>query len=321
MIRSVYTGVARAVRGRAATGVKVARRTTLAAFAGGAVVAFAPSVAAGAVPYASWYWTMVVPGSNANTLLLATSNGVYRSSDGGRVWAASGLSGVDVTSVVRTGNTVLAAGVRVPPSSKNPVLVLHRDYYVPAGTSVVETSTDGGMTWQTVAPTGLPTAGVSALAVDPTNSAVVYAVVRTGALYRSSDGGHSFQRVAGQVGGTPWAVGITHAGALLSGNMTTGNYLSSNQTQWQHTSFTDPKGGAMVMEYAPQPNDPSRILMTSYGVLLSTDGGKTWHPVLKTKVMFGPVAWAANNTVAYAVGFDQSIWRTDNGGQTWTKVA
>jgi photosystem II stability/assembly factor-like uncharacterized protein len=61
--------------------------------------------------------------------------------------------------------------------------------------------------------------------------------------------------------------------------------------------------------------------MTSYGVLLSTDGGKTWHPVLKTKVMFGPVAWAANTTVAYAVGFDQSIWRTDNGGQTWTKVA
>ena len=37
--------------------------------------------------------------------------------------------------------------------------------------------------------------------------------------------------------------------------------------------------------------------------------------------MFGPVAFARVGDVAYAVGFDHSLWRTDDGGKTWTNVA
>jgi photosystem II stability/assembly factor-like uncharacterized protein len=61
--------------------------------------------------------------------------------------------------------------------------------------------------------------------------------------------------------------------------------------------------------------------MSSIGVVLSTDGGKSWHTSLKSTVMFGPVTWVPEKpTVAYAVGFDQSLWRTDNAGKTWKKV-
>ena len=78
----------------------------------------------------------------------------------------------------------------------------------------------------------------------------------------------------------------------------------------------------MVMEYAVQPSDPSHVVMTSVGILQSTDGGKTWHLALKSRVMFGPVAWAPSaSDVAYAVGFDRSFWRTGDGGTTWTKVS
>jgi photosystem II stability/assembly factor-like uncharacterized protein len=55
---------------------------------------------------------------------------------------------------------------------------------------------------------------------------------------------------------------------------------------------------------------------------MSTDGGKTWHVALKSKAMFGPVAWASNTRgVAYAVGFDRSVWRSDDGGESWTAVS
>jgi photosystem II stability/assembly factor-like uncharacterized protein len=37
--------------------------------------------------------------------------------------------------------------------------------------------------------------------------------------------------------------------------------------------------------------------------------------------MFGPVAWAASKPdLAYAVGFDSSLWRTTDGGSSWTEV-
>ena len=75
------------------------------------------------------------------------------------------------------------------------------------------------------------------------------------------------------------------------------------------------------MEYAVQPGDSKRILMSSDGIMMSDDGGKTWHLAMKSKVMFGPdrVAPSASDT-AYAVGFDDSLWRTDDAGKTWKKV-
>jgi hypothetical protein len=126
--------------------------------------------------------------------------------------------------------------------------------------------------------------------------------------------------VVERIGGTPWALAIAAGGRLVAGNMTTGAYLSSSGTGWQHTAFTDPKGGKMVMEYAVQPGDASHLLMTSYGVLSSADGGNTWEPSLKSTVMFGPVAFAPSDpAVAYAVGWDHSLWRTDDGGKTWSR--
>jgi photosystem II stability/assembly factor-like uncharacterized protein len=54
---------------------------------------------------------------------------------------------------------------------------------------------------------------------------------------------------------------------------------------------------------------------------MSTDGGRTWRIVLRSKEMFGPIAWAPSSPdVAYAVGFERTLWRTDDGGKTWKKV-
>jgi photosystem II stability/assembly factor-like uncharacterized protein len=104
--------------------------------------------------------------------------------------------------------------------------------------------------------------------------------------------------------------------------MTTGSYVSADGKSWTRTPFTDSRGSKMAMEYAVQPGDPAHVLMSAYGVESSNDGGKTWQPVLHSKVMFGPTAWAPGDAkVAYAVGFDRSLWRSGDGGATWRKVS
>jgi hypothetical protein len=63
----------------------------------------------------------------------------------------------------------------------------------------------------------------------------VIAVIRGGALYRSTDNGRTFRSFAPKVGGTGWALAVTQGGELVSGDMTTGSYLSANGKRWQHT--------------------------------------------------------------------------------------
>jgi photosystem II stability/assembly factor-like uncharacterized protein len=192
----------------------------------------------------------------------------------------------------------------------------------PDGAAVLAASTDGGKTWQDLHPRGLPNVSVQALAVDPARTTALYALLNTGRLYRSTDGARSFQLVSSKLGVPPWALAISQNGQLVAGNMDSGSYLSATGQKWQRSAFVDGHGGKMVMEYAVAPTDSTRVLMTSYGVEMSTDGGKTWHVALKSKVMFGPVAWASNTRgVAYAVGFDRSVWRSDDGGESWTAVS
>ena len=65
-----------------------------------------------------------------------------------------------------------------------------------APTKDVYRTDDSGNTWMKVG-SGLPDGPVSALAVDPGNSSVVYAAPSAGGLYRSTDAGATFSLVAG----------------------------------------------------------------------------------------------------------------------------
>ena len=75
------------------------------------------------------------------------------------------------------------------------------------------------------------------------------------------------------------------------------------------------------MGIAVNPSDPKRILATGAGIALSTDGGRTWRSVVDQPNGAGPVAWSASNPkLAYVVGFDRTLWRSNDAGATWTKV-
>jgi hypothetical protein len=288
----------------------------------GAVSRSSPTAAgvtvASAVPYAPWYWTMVVSPTDPNVVLIGTSNGVYRSTDGAKTWHPTGPKGVNTTSLVGAGNAIYMGGVPGP----NPVIRKGKGRTAPDGPAVLAESTDGGKTFKLLHPSGLPSVTVQAMAVDPTKATDIYALLNDGRLFRSTDGARSFQLVTQKVGISPWALAITQGQHFVGGDMDSGGFTSSNGKAWQRTPFTDSRGGRMVMEYAVDPTDAADVLMTSVGIERSTDGGKTWHLALKSNVMFGPVAWAPKLTkIAYAVGFDRSFWRSDDGGVTWKQVS
>jgi photosystem II stability/assembly factor-like uncharacterized protein len=274
--------------------------------------------AAAPVPYTPWYWTMAVSPSDPTALVLATSSGLYRSGDGAKTWQRVGPGGVNMTSVVAAGSAMFAGGVPGP----NPVIRKGRGRTAPDGTGVFVSSSDGGKTWRLVHPSGLPATTIQALAVDPSHTTTLYALLNNGKLYRSTDGVKSFALDSPKIGAPPWALAVTDGGHFVAGDMDSGGFLSTNGTSWQRTPFKDSQGGKMVMEYAVQPTDANRVLMTSVGILMSTDGGKSWQLALKSNVMFGPVAFAPSAAdVAYAVGFDRSFWRTSDAGKTWVKVS
>ena len=256
-----------------------------------------------------------------DVVVVGTSNGLYRSSDGGKTWRPTGPKGVAATSLVQAGSSLFVGGVQAAPTA-SPVIRKGSGRAAPDGPAVLAASTDGGKTWRELHPRGLPNVSVQALAVDPANSTALYALLNTGRLYRSTDGARSFQLVSSKLGVPPFALAITQNSHFVAGDMDSGSYLSTNGKAWQRTAFKDSRGGRMVMEYAVQPTDSTRVLMTSLGIEMSTDSGKTWHVALKSNVMFGPVAWASDTSgVAYAVGFDGSVWRSDDGGKSWTKVS
>jgi photosystem II stability/assembly factor-like uncharacterized protein len=314
--------------------MKVSARKTVvaAAFVAAFVAAFA---AIGAVsrstpivgeplPFGAWYWTMAVSPSEPKVLVLGTSNGLYRSTDGGKTWLPTGPKGINATSLVQAGSSIFAGGVLAAPGASDWVWRGNRTFRTaPDGAAVFAASSDGGKSWQELHPRGLPNLAVQALTVDPVNKSVLYALLNTGRLYRSTDGARSFRLVSAKLGVPPWALAITHGSRFLAGNMDSGHYLSANGKKWQQSAYKDSEGMRHVMEYAVHSTDRTRVLMTSTGVEMSTDSGKTWHVVLKSQAMFGPVAWAApkKSDVAYAVGFDRSVWRSDDGGKSWAKVS
>lgn len=240
------------------------------------------------------YHSLLVAPTDPRRLILGTHVGLYESDDGGRTWQFSRLEGQDAMNLAHaSGETVWTAG--------------H---------DVLAKSGDGGRTWSDVRPSGLPSLDIHGFAVDPTDPARLYAAVAGEGLYRSTDGGVSFDLVSKTVGGGVMALAVTADGRILAGDMRQGLMVSKDDGKSWKLALA-----AGLMGLAVSPNDPDRILATGPGILLSTDGGATWDEVHGVEPATGPVAWAATNPdVAYVVGFDRVLYWTEDRGQSWLPV-
>lgn len=251
--------------------------------------------AAGGLPRTSDYHSLLVAPNDPERLLLGTHQGLYRSTDGGRSWAYEGLSGQDAMNLARPSARTLWA----------------------AGHNVLAKSVDGGATWSDVRPSGLPHLDVHGFAVHPRQPETLYAALANVGLFRSTDGGRSFELLSEEVGGAVMALAVQPDGTILAGDMQQGLLVSGDAGRSWRQAFA-----VGVMGIALNPAQPDHVLATGDGIYLSDNGGRSWERVLQLSEGAGPVAWAASAPdVAFAVGFDRTLYRSGDGGRSWQPVA
>jgi len=254
----------------------------------------APGVSATSVglPNTPDYHSLLVDPSSSEVITLGTHAGLFKSTDGGRTWRAAELSGQDAMNLVRTEGPLWVAGH----------LVLAR-------------SVDGGQTWQDVRPRGLPSLDVHGFAARP-GGGELYAAVAGEGLYRSSDDGGSFTVASREVGGAVFGLAVMADGGLLAADTSQGLLASDDAGRSWRRLIGEP-----VLGVAINPKDSRTVLATGRGIYRSTDAGGTWTQVVEMAEGAGPVAWSPSApTVAYVVGFDRVLYRTDNAGKSWLPV-
>jgi len=250
--------------------------------------------ASAGLPNTPDYHSLLVNPADPQQLVLGTHGGLYVSSDGGRHWRFDALAGNDAMNLARPGGDTIWL----------------------AGHNVFKKSSDGGTTWSDVRPSGLPGLDIHGFAVDPRDPARLYAAVAGRGLFRSIDGGTSFTLVSKDVGGGVMALAVT-ADGLLAGDMEQGLLMSADSGMTWRVVLR-----AQVMGLAVNPSDADRILAAGPGVLLSADGGGKWKLALPISQGAGPVAWSPSDPkIAYAVGFNRTLYRTVDGGITWPPVS
>jgi hypothetical protein len=250
---------------------------------------------------------LVVHPTQPNTVFAAAATGgVWRSTDAAATftWAWNPALTPSIGALAITANGTLYAGT----GESNP-----------GGGSVtfpgagLFRSTDSGATWQSLGLTG--TDRIGRIAIDPTNSNRMFVAAAGNlfvpggqrGLYRTTDGGATWQLVLAGANGTTGAIDVA-------------------------MSPTDPNRlYAAMWDHHRQPN--GRVYGgVGSGIYRSTNGGTTWTrlagglPAVSSDLGRMGIAVARNNTNRlYAIAADASgdflgFWTSTNGGDTWTRI-
>lgn len=218
------------------------------------------------------------------TVYVYGQNGVFRSDDGGTTWtdASTGLSGSGGPN-----RSVSVWDFAIDPADSRRLYVMCDDWYPVVN---VFRSTDRGASWTQfrtalLSPQGYysPSLQVGRLVVDPTGSHTVLG------------GGWS------DAGVTRWEGGLEPGARANAG-------LSP----------------VTVLAIGLDPSDPRRVLAGTgaLGLFESVDQGANWRaiPDVDTANVQGLAFAPSDPAVAYAGGA-KGVWRSDDGGHSWTKFA
>jgi photosystem II stability/assembly factor-like uncharacterized protein len=229
-------------------------------------------------------WLLVDP-RNSDLMLAATrgidhrkggARGVFRSTDGGRTWAAvlntQPDSGATYMSWASDNPRVVFATVeQTHVAPRNP----HRPFTKHTGPTSLYESNDEGLSWKKLQGRNQPkTIGETAVA-DGTQSRRVYLLNDEG-LYRSDDGGSSWSLATKTIYTSSKQVLVDPRDPNVLYTMGTCVYRS---TDGGHTlvAFKGAPGGDDPNQWWIDPSDPSHIVYGGdQGASVSLDGGQSW---------------------------------------------
>ena len=236
---------------------------------------------------------LAVDPGDASRIFLGTHFGVYASDDAGSSWEVAGVEGKDVLDLAVTGDAIWAAGV-----------------------DALVRSRDGGATWREVRAEGLPNRRVRALALHR-DGVVVWVAVADAGIFVSQDAGATFELLSGAIGPDVEALAPVGAGGLLAADRERGLLLDRDG---------DGRGWVALLEERVRGIAATR---GGYPVFLTTAGGVARIDDVETDVRHvlsinegaGPISRSSNDaTVLYAVGLDRRVYRSGDGGRTWSQT-
>jgi len=256
----------------------------------------------------------VDPSNSANLYLGTFSQGVKKSVNGGASFAAA------TTGLPKVGVNALA----VNPASPATVFAGTQDG--------VFASVNAAGSWA-AASHGLSLVTVTAVAADPSTPTTVYAATKYSGLWKTVDGGDSWQAINGGIGTTgnlacnvPWytslAIDLTSPSTLYAGSQCTLDaqvYKSTNGgANWTATATGIPSFLA-VSSLAVDPLAPATVYagLATSGLYRSIDGGAHWSTVaaVATSMRVNAVSAGAfgngMSTVAIATHGDGVLASTD----------
>ncbi|HSL20005.1 MAG TPA: hypothetical protein VK886_00620 [Vicinamibacterales bacterium] len=264
---------------------------------------------------------------------MASGDGVYKSTNGGKTWAHVGLE-----------ETRHIAQVRIHPSNPNLVYVAAFGHaFGPNPERGVYRSKDGGKTWQRVLFKS-ERAGAIDLSMDRGDPRVLYAAIYQfvrqpwdeisggpdSGLYKSVDGGDTWTDLSKRPGfptGIKGRIGVAMSPAKPSRvwalvEAEDGGLFRSDDSgaTWQAISRQRDlrRSPSSYMHVYPHPKNPEILYILSYEAWKSTDGGKTFRTWPTTHGDNHAMWIDPNNPDRMIEGNDGGATVTLNGGNSWS---
>ncbi len=260
-------------------------------------------------------------------------DGVYKSNDAGKTWQHAGL-----------GNTRVISALRIHPT--NPDIVFAAalgDPFAPTADRGVYRSVNGGKDWQRILFKS-EHAGAIDIALDSNDPNVLYATLwqvdrkpwrlwsggDQSGVYKSTDGGDSWVDITANTGLPKgplgkMAVAVSRAdsnrvwlnveakeGGLYRSDDAgkSWEYVNGHRDLWQRSFY--------FMQVRVDPDDRDTVYVLNYILQKSTDGGKTFAPILTRHVDVHDLWIDPENPARMIVADDGGGSVSVNGGGSWT---
>ncbi len=247
-------------------------------------------------------FSVAVSPADANVRVLGDLTGLYQTKDAGKRWDRVAAKDKAVYVVV------------ADPSNPGSFLA--------AGDGFFLRSNDGGKSWRETA-SGLPSARIRALAVEPASRQTMYAFLSSEGLYRSSDAGVTWTKTLGLTDATMTSLAVKAGAPQTVFAMHTGRgFVRSDDGG---ATFRAVGGGipaSRVTDVLTFAAEPQTIFAVSTGaVYKTTNGGENWQAsntgLENTEIV--AITRDPGPAILFATDVLGGFYHSNDGGRSWVQ--